>query len=1289
MMRLYSIAGMILFIMFSDVVSCQTMVSQTSAPKYDLSKEPVLYTVGYAHLDTEWRWDYETTINEYIKNTLDDNFQRFEKYKPYVFTFSGARRYKMMKEYYPEKYEKVKKYIAQGRWFVGGSSVDECDANVPSPESVIRQVLYGNGYFHSEFGKESVDFLLPDCFGFQAHLPSVLAHAGLTGFSTQKLSWGSAAGIPFNIGNWVGTDGNGVVAALNATTYGGSIKQRLDTASYWVNRITENGNKYGVFADYRYYGVGDEGGAPRDEDVKNAVGSLSQPGSKFAVYLCSSDQLFRDLTGDQKKQLPTYTGDLLLTQHSSGSLSSQAYMKRWNRKNEQLALAAEPVAVMADWLGAIKYPRQSLNDAWWLVLGSQMHDILPGTSIPKAYEYAWNDEVLALNKFAASLESSAAAVINAMDTRGKGITLAVYNPLAISRTDMVEAEIFYPGDAPKAVIVTDADSNQVPVQILRASKESLSILFAAKVPSLGIACYDVQPVKDAVAYKTNLSASNSMLENEYLKVVINANGDISSIIDKKLGKELLSAPSRLEFQKEHPEHWPAWNMDWNDRQRPPVDFVKGPASITLVEKGPVRVSLKIERNARGSVFTQYLRLSAGKENLVVGNIIRWQSRAVSLKASFPLTVSNSMATYNLGLGTIERSTNNEKKYEVPSREWFDLTDKSGSFGVTITEDCKFGSDKPNDKTLRLTMLYTPATNFYHDQATQDWGIHEITYGIYSHKGDWRAGRSEWQGRFMNQPLKVFQVSQHRGTLGKSFSFARVSTPQVDIRALKKGENGKDVIIRLQELFGSEIANVELSMASKIVSAYEIDGQEHRIGEATLKSGKLVLDMKKFAIRSFALQLEPPAEKQQEPVSVELPLVYDQDVVSSEKNKKNGWFDAEGLSLPAEQFPETLVVDGIRFHLGPVADGSYNAVACKGQKINLPKTGTFDHLYILAAAVTDTNGIFKVGGNKTQLNIQAYHGNIGQFDNREWDKLDRIKGLKKGYIKRDEVAWFSTHLHRDTLNIPYKYGYIFTYALEAGQASGTLQLPENDAIKIFAISLASNPSDHIRPAGVLYDDFTDRSSMTLNLPKSYVDENMEPAAKVVVTNNRNLSDLPARPTMKDYADMHQPNGVTSQFYFTGADTTLTGSGTPSGPITDGMYVSAINDGMYELLPGDSLLDKWSEKGEGRIRMDLQKEVELDSIHIFTVQDSKRGAQSFSLWAASGEKSPDVKGDPKSAGWSYILTAAPEDIWGNRKALYSIKPLAGKSKQYRYLLWVSEDSSFGPFYFREVDVFEKQK
>jgi alpha-mannosidase len=1261
--------------MFLAGLALSSFAQKTAIPKYDISKDPVLYTVGYAHLDTEWRWDYEETINSFLKATLDDNFMRFEKYKPYVFSFSGARRYRMMKEYYPGKYDTLKKYIARGRWFVAGSSVDECDVNVPSPESVIRQVLYGNNYFRSEFGKESVDFMLPDCFGFQAWLPSALAHAGVKGFSTQKLVWGSAVGIPFDIGNWRGPDGKGIVAALNATDYTGGIQSGLDTAKYWVDRVMNNGKKYGVFADYRYYGVGDVGGAPREGDIANAVAASASADPKINVYLSSSDQLFRDLTEEQASRLPTYSGDLLLTQHSAGSLTSQSYMKRWNRKNEVLARAAEPLAAAADWLGGISYPFDALNQAWWILLGSQMHDILPGTCIPKAYEYAWNDEVLALNRFASVLGSSAAVVARAMDTQVKGTALVVYNPLAIQREDIVEAEIPFPEGAPAQLIVADPLGAEVPSQITVRNKTSLTIIFPAKVPSCGMAVYDIRTSETTAKARGTVTSGSNFLENEHYKIVFNLQGDIVSIIDKKLLKELLSGPVRMEFLKEHPDYWPAWNMDWKDRKATPVGFVAGPAKITLVENGAVRSAFRIEREAMNSRFITTVRLSTGEagRRVEVLNKVYWQSKGVSLKAAFPLKVKNGMATYNMGLGTIERGTNDEKKYEVPSREWFDLTDRSGSYGVSILEDCKFGSDKPNDSILRLTLLYTPTANSFPDQATQDWGIHEFTYGIYSHKSDWRAGQTEWQGKRLNQPLVAFLSPSHPGLLGKTFSFVSLNTTQADIRAVKKTEAGDAILFRIQELTGKPAASVELTLPAKILSAWEVDGQERRTGDVALTNGKLVLSMEPYAIRSIALKLAPPEIALNPPASYPQVLFYNWDVVTSDRNRKNGSFNPKGESIPAELLPSVLTADGIRFNLGGSAENQFNAVRCTGQKLQLPKTGNFNKIYILAAAATDTTAIFRVGGQKKALRIQAIDGNIGQFDKRNWDELDRIVSLDPGFIKRDEVAWYSTHLHNDTSNIPYRFAYLYKYELDGGPGSESLQLPENEAVLVFAVTLSENPFDQLSEVQPLYDQFDSREHMPLRLEQRYVTSGMKPSASITADRKRKLEDLPVRVTMKDYADIHMPNGVTVGYI---SSTDKPGNLRP---------ITALNDGMFDLLPDDSAKDVWSMEGEGRILMDLQRETEIDSLHLFAVSSMARGPQRFSLWGkASGI--PDATGDPNNAGWSFIAEAEPLEIWGDAKALYRIISLT--TNRFRYLMWISEDSGYGPYYFREVDVFEKQ-
>src|SRR5271155_4185149 len=157
--------------------------------KPDLTMQPTLYVVGYAHLDTEWRWEYPQVIDEYIRKTMEDNFKLFDKYPHYIFNFSGANRYRFMKEYFPADFARLKKYVDEGRWFPAGSSMEEGDVNTPSAETIIRQVLYGNNWFRKELGRASAEYMLPDCFGFPASLPTILAHSGVKGFSTQKLVW--------------------------------------------------------------------------------------------------------------------------------------------------------------------------------------------------------------------------------------------------------------------------------------------------------------------------------------------------------------------------------------------------------------------------------------------------------------------------------------------------------------------------------------------------------------------------------------------------------------------------------------------------------------------------------------------------------------------------------------------------------------------------------------------------------------------------------------------------------------------------------------------------------------------------------------------------------------------------------------------------------------------------------------------------------------------------------------------------------------------------------------------
>ncbi len=1180
--NLFRVFVAVLLPMLCGVVFGQSNAAQAeTAEKPDLTKQPTLYVVGYAHLDTEWRWEYPQVIDEYLRKTMEDNFKLFDKYPHYIFNFSGANRYRLMKEYYPADFARMKKYVDEGRWFPAGSSMEEGDVNSPSAEAIIRQILYGNNWFRKELGKGSAEYMLPDCFGFPASLPTILSHSGVKGFSTQKLVWGSSAnaggpdslektpeGTPFNVGVWVGPDGATVLAGLNPGSYSAGIltdlssplpplppsqglddlqkelqelqqklqksqksgqsidqkqiQQYLDLrgehrglARYqrdqahsryqddWAARVEQNGKVSGVFTDYHYYGTGDIGGTPDEDSVKlleaivtrgkaalppnqlpfeglegqsHAEWPLVQVGEgPVHVISATADQMFLNISPAEAAGLPRYTGEMELTNHSAGSLTSQAYQKRWLRKEELLADAAEKASIAAEWLGARPYPLQRLNDAWTLQMGGHFHDIAAGTATPKSYEFAWNDDVIALNQFAAVFTNATEGVAAALNTQTKGVPLVVFNNLNITREDVVEASVNFPGGIPKAIHVIGPDGKEVASQISNGK-----ILFVAKVPSAGYAVYDVQPSGGeggAVAAST-LHVSENSLENEYYRVSLNADGDVASIFDKSIGRELLAAPARLAISYDNPERWPAWNMDWDQEQAAPKSHVGAPAKIRIVENGPARVALEVARETAGSWFVQTIRLAAGSAGRRVefGNSIDWTTKQSNLKATFPLTASNEMATYNWDIGTIQRPSAQPKKFEVPSHQWIDLTDMSGEFGATILTDCKNGSDKPNDHTVRLTLIRTPGTRGgYRDQATQDIGHHEFIYGIAGHAGDWRHAETDWQGQRLNDPLIAFETSKHPGALGSEFSLMNVSNSRIRVLALKKAEQSDEVIVRLVELDGRPQANVRVSFAAPITAAREVNGQEQPVGNATVNSGALLTSFSAYQPRTFAIQLAVSTNRVPSVRSAPVVLQYDLAAATNDDVSSAIGFDGKGNALPAEMLPEQITFKNVQFQLSPAKTGQPNAVIAKGQAIRLPD-GEYNRLYVLAASIDgDQNATFEAGSSKANLNIQDWSGFIGQWDDRRWSSNDTstdnygdMLGIKPGFIKRADLAWYSSHHHNaGGKNVPYRYSYLFAYPIDLPAGTKTIKLPDNNKLRILAISVADeNPV--VEPAQPLYD-----------------------------------------------------------------------------------------------------------------------------------------------------------------------------------------------------------------------------
>lgn len=1019
------------------------------------------YLVATAHFDTQWNWDVRESIDDYLLRTMVQNFWLFDRFPDYVFNFEGAIKYHWMKEYYPSEYARVKEYIKQGRWNVTGSTWDATDPNLPSSESFFRNILLGQAFYKKEFGLKTNDIYLPDCFGFGYTLPTIASHAGLIGFSTQKLQWrknpyfGEKEKMPFKIGLWQGLDKSRIMAVLDAGGYGTSYyyddvsknKRILDRAELGPNRTA-----------YAYYGVGDRGGSPTLPSVYSVTKSIDSDGP-LQIISARAGQIYEDYFPFEKHpELEVYDGELLMDVHGVGCYTSQAAMKHFNRRNEQLADAAERASVAAEILGGIRYPAEELRENWQRFLWHQFHDDITGTSIPRSYTFSWNDELIAQTRFADMITTAVGAVSRALNTNLKGTPVVVYNPLAYSRKDVVTATVSF-AVPPKKIRVAGPDGKTVPSQLLSWEAGKATVLFVAEVNPVSFSVYEVSA--DAGRSAQTLGVSGNTLENSVYKLSLDKNGDIASLIDKRIGRELVKAGKtfRLMLLTDNVSaDYPAWEIYKKTIDGPNVSITDN-VRISIAETGPLRASLKVERTYGDSTrFVQWISLTEGAtdDRIDILNEYDWTAKNGLLKAEFPTSFSNEKASYDLGIGYVQRGNNVDNSFEVLGHQWADLTASDGSYGISILNDSKYGWDKPDDSTIRLTLLHTPKTgerNFTY-QGHLDHGRHTFRYAIVSHPSTVTDAGIAWQAEAFNQPLLSFIAPKHNGTLGRSFSLTKTNMPQVAVKAIKKAEDGSSYVIRINEIYGKDFSNAQIEFASSIESAQELNGIEEVIGDLKFEGNQIFFSGKAFQPRTFGVKLKNK-DILKVPESKFVDLKYTNLALTSDEFSRTGHFDRQGNSFAAELIPPVILSDGIPFRMNN--DPSvFNYIRSKGDTIFLPENHRANKLYLLVTSSEgDRRTVFKVDGKEYAVNIPYYSGFYGQWG---W------KGESEGYIKEGSIAHVSNHKHSEKKgNESYNFTYLYKVCLDIDKNAKRLLLPADFGVALFAATLMENPNHDTKAA----------------------------------------------------------------------------------------------------------------------------------------------------------------------------------------------------------------------------------
>jgi alpha-mannosidase len=816
-------------VMFMGLVSA----SYAQAPANP--KDYTAHVVGYAHMDMAWLWRWEESIHDIMYNTFRNQLRLMEQFPDYTYAQDQAVVFDMMEHYYPDIFKGITEKVKTRNWIPVSSSWVQMDENMPDGESLARQFLYGQKYTKEKFGHYARVAWQPDVFGHPWSMPQIARKAGIELFLFGRPQDPKRPPIIW----WQGPDGSRVLGYNPPGWY----TQPVDHDHMTVLGMRD-AQKAGVKNILMLFGMGDHGGGPNPNDV-GGIAKLNASPNEVRLKSTNVDD-YLDVLLTEKKDFPVWDGE-----HNfvfQGCYTTQAEMKRNNRRAEQLLFNAEKMSEVAAFFDYRDYyPSRDITEAWKLALLNQVHDMLPGSGIGPIYADAARQYQEVFERGQRALNFSLQTIGRQLETRGEGIPVVVYNPQSWDRTDLVTVDVSAPSLPTKMVAISGKEV--LPVQLLQpplreGHLERARVGFVAQnVPQMGLKLYRILPADaNRTAPASSLQAGTSprpYLENEFLRVEFNpVTGNIARLYDQRAGREAFRGEGNFLVALEDTEEQSklitltgdekaghAWDIGLTGTK---WDLDK-PSSLELVEQGPARATVRIVHRFRNSEFVQNVSLVPGVPRVDVEISMDWRERNTFTKAGFPLAVSAKKVAADIPYGAIERDQNG---LEMVMGKWVDIS--QADYGVAVLNNGRHGFDA-KDNLIRLSVIRGPI----HPDPRADEGFHTVGYSIYPHKGGWREGKVMQQGLAFNSPLLALQEPEHQRPrdprsgqlwgLPDAYSFVKTDSDHVVLSAMKQMEGfyDTDAVLRFFECEGRE-GDVTITLPRR-VRALETDLLEETLG----------------------------------------------------------------------------------------------------------------------------------------------------------------------------------------------------------------------------------------------------------------------------------------------------------------------------------------------------------------------------------------------------------------------------------------------------------------------------
>ncbi len=809
-----------------------------------VTKMDTTHVVGHAHMDMCWLWGYSETMKMCLDN-LRQTVAFMDEFPDYKMIQSQAAIFNFVEKEDPRLFERVKKYVREGRLELGGGMWTESDQNLTSGEGLVRSFLLGQNYFESRFGKMARVGWLPDDFGHVSQLPQLLKQAGCDYFYFHRCK-------PF-LGNfwWIGADSSRVLANGNNDYHNvGVYDSELFIDSLKLYKNNQNRLLFPM-------GQGDHGGGPTRKNI-NMIHQFDKDINFPSIKFSTATEFF-ERSEKTMKNLPAHYGEMQFI--FEGCYTTVAETKEFNRACENTLFGAEFFSSLR-WLQGDKYPSDELYNVWETVTFNQFHDILPGSAIHEANKESIARYADALQKAKRMRDHGFLKMADEISFKKEmGQPIVAYNLQPIGRKTLIEANVyshevpstihsnfwgdFYSskniiplnvkqGNVP-SVLVRDGTGQVYPAQIIWSKWTppgyTSKVLFVAdKMPACGYKTFYVDMTKPGIT-NDSMAGTDHTIETDFYKVKFDGStGNITSLWDKQTEKECVKEGEQLNRLKVYMENKSGEAKAWVIYPIVKQSEVTEVESVKVVEKGPVRFCIEAVKKwgkskfiVRTYLYKSYPRITYDVEAhwLETGSLTE---DSPMLRATFPLALKQPGLFCQTPFDVVERPADDlvgGKPYhdpmiyrcqvdgsrkdhddgrEVPAQKWVDVSD--GSLGVALLNNSRYGHSYHQGE-LRLTLFRSAGFPDIYPNL----GKFNISYALYPHAGDWK--NDVWkEGDDFNIP--VYASEPPSISLPKDYanrpeedSFISLAGEGVVLSGIKKAESGEELIIRIAEIGGRE------------------------------------------------------------------------------------------------------------------------------------------------------------------------------------------------------------------------------------------------------------------------------------------------------------------------------------------------------------------------------------------------------------------------------------------------------------------------------------------------------